>query len=97
MNAQKEVEYIAEIVRLKSELKKAECIIKSEKWVSASDMKKYVTVDNINEMIGAHFVANPDCTYVFTPSKVTVLDDGTKKIKCLSSPSLSATIVIDLK
>ena len=70
MNAQKEAEYMAEIARLKCELKKAEDIVKSGEWISVADFEKYATLDTINALISAFHRKHDDCDYhISKPSK----------------------------
>jgi len=67
MNAQKEVEYIAEIVRLKSEIKKLTGRLDSGEWISAADFRKYATLQTINGLIAAHCESHQDCDYHLQP------------------------------
>ena len=70
MNAQKEVEYIAEIVKLKHELKKAHQIMSRGEWVSVADIKKCATVGFINYLLKLHFELNHDCDYKLMPPEI---------------------------
>ena len=59
MNASKEVEYIAEIVRLKRELD----AMKRSELTKISDLKEYATIENINTLIASYYNKNHTCSY----------------------------------
>ena len=95
MNAQKEVEYIAEIEKLKSDLKKA--TINNIDLISTSDFKEYATISNINKLIGEHFVLNPFCYYKLTGGDTISIYDELRPINVVTSPVLSATRVVEVE